>query len=82
MFSSNCCLSGERNIRDAPVNSSVTAVVPTKDTGKQEIVPNEKKGETQPAGKEKEEKSTSTLSKNTEQNTFLVRMRTCSHVRR
>lgn len=80
MFSLNCCHSGERSVRDVPVNSSAEALAPKKDGDKQDGEADEKKEDTQPADKEKEEKSTSTASKNNEENTFLVRMRTRSYV--
>lgn len=70
----SCFLSGERNVRQVPVNSSVEAAEPKNDVDQKGGEPDEKKGDQQPADKEKEVKSTSSVSKNTEQNTFLVRM--------
>lgn len=69
------CPSGERNIREVPVNSSIEAAEPKKDADQQGGEPDEKKVDTQP-----EEKSTSAVSKNTEQNMFLVRVRKRSTV--
>lgn len=74
-FPQNAASLGDRKTRETPISSSAVAEDPAKVAGKQGGEPEEKKEEeTQPADKDEEEKSKSTVSKNMEQNTFLVRV--------
>lgn len=74
-FPQNAASLGDRKTREALNSSSAVAEDPAKVAGKQGGEPDEKEEEeTQPADKDKEEKSNSTVSKNMEQITFLVRV--------